>query len=90
MIRSNHSITEIKRDIKNKIYSHKELTEFFLRRIERANTELNCFITICRDTAIEEALADGDFTESEAKNLFNLYGNEEGTILRDIQRKFEI
>ena len=39
--------------------------------------------------AIEEALADGDFTESEAKNLFNLYGNEEGTILRDIQRRFE-
>ena len=39
--------------------------------------------------AIEEALADGDFTESEAKNLFNLYGDEQGTILRDIQRKFE-
>ncbi len=57
MSRSSYSITEIKRDIKNKTYSHKELTEFFLRRIERANTVLNCFITICRDTAIKEALA---------------------------------
>lgn len=39
--------------------------------------------------AIEAALADGELTDTEAKELSNVYGNEQGTILRDIQRKFE-
>ena len=39
--------------------------------------------------AIEEALADGQITESEATALSKDYGDEQGTLLRDIQRRFE-
>jgi hypothetical protein len=38
--------------------------------------------------AIQAAVADGVYTESEAKQLFDLYGNEQGTILRDLQQRF--
>ncbi len=39
--------------------------------------------------AIQAAVADGVYTEAEAKQLFDLYGNEQGTILRDLQQRFD-
>ena len=39
--------------------------------------------------AIQAAVADGVYTEAEAKQLFDLYGNEQGTLLRDLQQRFD-
>ena len=54
MINPTSSISEIIRDLDTKSYSHTELTEFFLDRIEKANKKLNCFITISRESALKE------------------------------------
>ena len=70
MINPTSSISEIKRDLDTKSYSHTELTEFFLDRIEKANKKLNCFITISRESALKEA-ATADCKKNGVSSLFS-------------------
>ena len=70
MINPTSSISEIKRDLDTKSYSHTELTEFFLNRIEKANKKLNCFITISRESALKEAAA-ADSKNNKVSSLFS-------------------
>ncbi|MEC8561599.1 MAG: Asp-tRNA(Asn)/Glu-tRNA(Gln) amidotransferase subunit GatA [Pseudomonadota bacterium] len=70
MINPTSSISEIKRDLDTKSYSHTELTEFFLDRIEKANKKLNCFITISRESALKEAAA-ADSKNNKVSSLFS-------------------
>ncbi len=55
MITPTDSLSDIKKGLDNKSFSCKELTKFFLDRIEKANKKINCFITVCRESALKEA-----------------------------------
>lgn len=57
MISPTSNVSEIKKGLDNKSFSHKELANFFLNRIEKANKKINCFITVCKETALKEAEA---------------------------------
>ena len=70
MINPTSSISEIKRNLDARSYSHTELTEFFLNRIEKANKKLNCFITISRESALKEA-AIADSKSNRASSPFS-------------------
>lgn len=51
------TVTELVAGLNNKEYSSHELTKFFLERIKRFDKELNSFITVTEDKALETALA---------------------------------
>lgn len=69
MISNTSSITEINKNIRDKSFSHRELTEFFLDKIEKANEIINCFITICRESALKEA----DNADSGSRNTHSIF-----------------
>jgi aspartyl-tRNA(Asn)/glutamyl-tRNA(Gln) amidotransferase subunit A len=50
------SLTELARDLRAKTYSSVELTQHFLARIQQ-HRDLNCFISVCEDSALEQAKA---------------------------------
>ncbi|MDQ8040157.1 MAG: Asp-tRNA(Asn)/Glu-tRNA(Gln) amidotransferase subunit GatA [Rickettsiella sp.] len=55
----NHTLTELSILLKNKKISSKELTQHFLTRIEKYDPELNSFITVTAEQALQQAdLAD--------------------------------
>ena len=51
----NLSITEISKMLMSKKISSVELTQHYLKQIHEKNKELNCFITICDDIALNQA-----------------------------------
>lgn len=62
----NKTITQIAKDLANKKYSSVELTETFFKRIKQYEPDLNCFITLTKDSALTAAkIADNN----RAKNL---------------------
>ncbi len=50
-----HSLAELSRLLHQGSISSVELTELFLARCQAHNTELNCFITLCPELALEDA-----------------------------------
>lgn len=66
----NKSIAELSKDLQNKKISSTELTRYFLDRIEKFNSELNCFITITQETALTQAkVADERIAKGQATPL---------------------
>ena len=58
----NKTLTELAAGLRNKDFSSVELTQTFLARIE-AHPELNAFISVCADTALQQArLADASLS----------------------------
>lgn len=53
----NKSISELCADLNSKKISSEELTQDFLQKIEKYNPQLNCFITINKEQALQEARA---------------------------------
>jgi aspartyl-tRNA(Asn)/glutamyl-tRNA(Gln) amidotransferase subunit A len=51
------SLSELSQMLAKRLMSSVELTRACLERIERFNAELNCFITICAERALEQARA---------------------------------
>lgn len=51
------TITEILKQLKNKKVSSVELTQEYLKRINKFDKELNSFITVCEDSALKQARA---------------------------------
>src|SRR3990167_8481650 len=49
------TIAALSRALKNKTFSCVELTQHFIKRIKQLDKQLNCFITLCEDTALEAA-----------------------------------
>jgi aspartyl-tRNA(Asn)/glutamyl-tRNA(Gln) amidotransferase subunit A len=45
------TLSELSKELQQKVISSKELTEYYLNRISTLDSELNSFITICQDTA---------------------------------------
>ncbi len=65
----NKTIAEIASDLRNKQYSSVELTQKFLARINK-HRDLNCFITVSEETALEQAkAADIKLSEGSAPPL---------------------
>ncbi len=62
----NKTITELAKGLRAKEYSSVELTQAYLDRIKKYQ-DLNCFITIAEDTALEQAkLADSQLASADA------------------------
>jgi len=62
----NKTITELAKDLRAKEYSSVELTQAYLDRIKK-HQELNCFITVAEDFALEQAkLADSQLASADA------------------------
>jgi len=62
----NKTITELAKGLRDKEYSSVELTQAYLDRIKK-HQELNCFITVAEDTALEQAkLADSQLASADA------------------------
>ena len=53
----NHTLTELSGLLHSRKISSLELTEYFLRRSEKYNAELNCYITLTPDLALSQARA---------------------------------
>lgn len=51
----NKTIAELSKDLHNKVYSSKELTQHYLARIKQHNPQLNCFITVTEAQALQQA-----------------------------------
>jgi aspartyl-tRNA(Asn)/glutamyl-tRNA(Gln) amidotransferase subunit A len=51
------TLAQLSDDLASKRVSSTELTEHYLRRIEQYDTDLNSFITVTRETALEQAAA---------------------------------
>ena len=51
------SVAELSAGLARKEFSSVELTEHFLRRIERSQPALNAFVTVTRDKALADARA---------------------------------
>ena len=51
------TIAEISRDLKAGKYSSEELTRTYLERIDKHNKQLNCFVTVTPEIALEQARA---------------------------------
>jgi aspartyl-tRNA(Asn)/glutamyl-tRNA(Gln) amidotransferase subunit A len=49
------TISQLTALLKNKKASSVEITKEYLERIKKLDTELGCYITVCEDTALEEA-----------------------------------
>lgn len=49
------TIAELSHDLSTKKVSSVELTQYFLKRIEQYDKNLNCFITVCADEALKSA-----------------------------------
>ena len=62
------TLAQLSDDLAGKRVSATELTEYYLERIERLDSDLNAFVTITRDEAVAQAaaadkrLASGDAT----------------------------
>jgi aspartyl-tRNA(Asn)/glutamyl-tRNA(Gln) amidotransferase subunit A len=52
-----HTLAELAAGLRDKAFSSAELTTHFLGRISRYNPELNCFITVTEELALEQAAA---------------------------------
>lgn len=52
-----HTLTELSRLLQKREISSEELTQLFLRRAKKFNAELNCYITITEELALEQAKA---------------------------------
>lgn len=51
----NLTIAELIKGLESKQFSSEEITRIYLDRIEQFNSQLNCFVTVCREQAIQEA-----------------------------------
>ncbi len=51
----NYSITKLNQLLEEKTISSVELTQYYINRIKQYDKQLNCFITVCEDSAIEQA-----------------------------------
>jgi len=62
----NKTITELAKGLRNKEYSSVELTQAYLDRIKK-HQDLNCFISVAEDFALEQAkLADSQLASADA------------------------
>lgn len=50
-----HSLSQIRSSLDNKVISSTELTKIYLDNIKKYNKEINAFITVCEEGAIETA-----------------------------------
>lgn len=53
----NQTLAELASALKTKKISSEELTKLFLDRIEKYNADLNCYITVTKDQALQDARA---------------------------------
>lgn len=66
----NLTITEIRKKLLNKEFSSEELTSYYLKNIEQKDKELNSFITVCSEKALEKAkYFDNNFDKEKDKKL---------------------
>ncbi len=66
----NQTLVQISNSLKNKEYSSVELTQHFIRRIEKLDAKLNSLITINSDLALQRAAeADRQLAKGEANPL---------------------
>ncbi len=66
----NKTVSELQEDLKNKKISSVELTQHFLDRIKKIDSELNSFITITEDEAIKKAkLIDKEISKGTVRAL---------------------
>ncbi len=66
----NKSITEILKELRNKIISSEELTKYYLDNIEREDKKLNAYISVFGELAIEKAREyDNNFERESKKKL---------------------
>ena len=66
----NKTVSELQEDLKNKKVSSVELTQHFLDRIKKIDSELNSFITITEDEAIKKAkLIDKEISKGTVRAL---------------------
>jgi aspartyl-tRNA(Asn)/glutamyl-tRNA(Gln) amidotransferase subunit A len=64
----NLSLAELRKNLDEKKVSSKELTEYFLERVKKQNPELNAFIAITEEEALNQAKAADDFIATEGEN----------------------
>lgn len=66
----NLTITELRKKLLNKEFSSEELTSYYLKNIEQKDKELNSFITVCSEKALEKAkYFDNNFDKEKDKKL---------------------
>ncbi len=64
------TLAELSLGLKQKTFSSVEITKAYLERIQKFNSKLNTFITVCAETALEEArLADKHLQTGQAEPL---------------------
>jgi len=64
------TLAELSQALKNKEYSSRELTQYFLDRIKQHDTQLNSFITVTEELALKQAdLADQRLAKGDAEAL---------------------
>lgn len=64
------TVTQLARDLENKTISSSELTSYFIERIKKYNPQLNSFITLTEEAALQSAkLADDQRAKGKAKPL---------------------
>ena len=68
------TLTELKAALDNKTVSSHELVRHYLKRIEQFNPELNAFITITEESALEEAKKADALRARSSENLPPLLG----------------
>ena len=68
------SITGLREQLRGKQLSARELTEDCLRRCQQANAELNCFINLCPETALEQARQADEVLAQDASSAPALTG----------------
>lgn len=62
------TLAELRKNLDDKKVSSKELTEYFLARIKEQNPELNAFITVTEQEALEDAKTADDYLSSSGEN----------------------
>ena len=63
------SLAELREKLDNKEVSSVELTNYFLSKIKELNPELNAFITVTEEEALEQAKAADEFINSPGDNF---------------------
>jgi aspartyl-tRNA(Asn)/glutamyl-tRNA(Gln) amidotransferase subunit A len=62
------TLAELRKNLDEKKVSSRELTEYFLARIKEQNPELNAFITVTEQEALEDAQTADDYLSSAGEN----------------------
>lgn len=82
----NKTIAELSADLQAGHYSSVELTQHYLDRIKKYNGDLNCFITVTEELALQQAqAADANRAKGQAGKLTGIpYGNKDIFCTKDI------